>query len=372
MRNLVKFCIVLLVFNIACSPSEQKIKDVKTINLKETDDIQPISSLISDVSYIELKSSDKDVVIREMEDVKLLGNDIIIRQRLGKETELLRFSKEGRFLNKIGNTSQTGNPRWVIDYNGGYAVWADKGIYSFSKEGRLKERLFSVKLPGSSFFYFQDKFYLFHETNAPGYLSEYTSRGKRQQVLNPTKQKFTRFGGHSEIAELTSDSLHLFSSVNDTVFAFNNGELVPDYVFHGESYPTLSQILKKADTADSLKTIKQMNNTQHWEVKTYLENKNYIFMVYQLGSYPFHLIIRKSDWRAMYAKDLINDIDGGLWDDPVYLSDNDELYIPLNAYQITGHEIRNKKRFGFEDVIKKAETDGNAFIMRCKLRTEDY
>jgi hypothetical protein len=50
------------------------------------------------------------------------------------------------------------------------------------------------------------------------------------------------------------------------------------------------------------------------------------------------------------------------------LSEENELYIPLNSYQIDGHDIKNKKRHTFEEIQKKTEGSENPVIMVCKLK----
>ncbi len=365
------YLLVFIVISFSCSTTEKKEKNIKTILLKKTKEIQPISSFVSELDYIELKSPDSSLVIREIEDLKLFNNDIIIKHRVGSGSGFMRFSGKGVFLNKIGeNKDKPGgilNPHDIIMYKNGYAVWAQRGIYLFSKSGEYQSKLFDVRLPGNSFFYSGNKFCFFHENTSPGYLSEYSPDGSLTHVFNPVKQDNPEIG-NSAVTEIVKDSFHLFSPVNDTIFAFAHEKLLPEYVVEGKSYPTLEQILKKFDSRDSIKTVRYINSTQHWILKTYLENRNYIFIVYQLGSYPFHLIIQKSNWKITYVKEFINDIDGGVWDDPVFLSDNDELYIPLYAYQITSHEIRNKKRHGFDKIINRAKLTGNPVIMRCKLK----
>jgi hypothetical protein len=371
MKTKFKICIVLIILSFSCSIIEKKPKDIKIILLKKTEEIQPFSSFISDLDYIELKTQENTLVNGKIESIKLLDNDIIIKQRVKRKTELLRFSADGKFLNKIGQigegSGEINDPRDVILYNNGYAVWDQNGIKLFSKSGDYKEKLFETKLSGNRFFNSKNKFYLFHETTAPGYLSEYTPNGKLEHIFNRNNLEYSGTG-YSTVTELAKDSFHLFSPINDTIYAFANEQLVPKYAFRGKSYPTLVQSLKKAGAGTPQEILRYLNSNRHWTVKTYLENKNFIFIVYQLGSYPFHLIIRKSDWQTTYIEEIINDIDGGLWDDPVYLSDNDELYIPLNAYQIAGHKIRNKVRHDFDKIIKEAELTGNPFVMRCKLK----
>lgn len=371
MKHKLKISIVLIIFSFSCSTIEKKTKDIKTILLKETEQIQPFSSFISELDYIELKPMGNNLVNGKIESIKLLNNDIIIKQRVKRKTELLRFSSDGKFLNKIGQVGEGGNeindPRDIVIYNNDYAVWDQKGIKLFTQTGDYKKSLFRTKLPGNRFFDSKNNFYLFHETTSPGYLSEYTPKGKLVHVFNRNKHNYSGTG-YSGIAEMAKDSFHLFSPINDTIYAFANEQLIPKYTFHGKSYPTLVHSLKKAGTGTPQEILRYLNSNRHWTIKTYLENKNFIFIVYQLGSYPFHLIIRKSDWQTTYIEEIINDIDGGLWNDPVYLSDNDELYITLNSYQISGHKMRNKVRHSFDKIIKEAELTGNTYIMRCRLK----
>lgn len=371
MKYKFKIYIILIAFSYSCSTVQKKPKDVKTILLKKTEEVQPFSSFISDLDYLELKSPEKDVLNGKIERVKPVGNDIIVIQSFKRKVSLLRFSKDGKFLNKIGQKDKESgeiiNPHDITVYNNDFAVWDEGGIKLFSKSGDFKGNLFKTNLPGNRFFYSKSRFYLFHETTAPGYLSEYETNGKLVHIFKRNNFEYSGTG-FSSITELVKDSFHLFSPINDTIYAFANEQLAPKYAFHGRSYPTLVQLLKKAGTGTPQEILRYLNSNRHWTVKTYLENRNFIFIVYQLGSYPFHLIIRKSDWQITYIEEIINDIDGGLWDDPVYLSDDNELYIPLSAYQITGHNIKNKVRHDFDDIVKKAELTGNPFIMRCKLK----
>jgi len=371
MKYKFEICIILIVFNFSCSNIRKKPKDIKTILLKKTEDVQPFSSFISELDYIELKFTQNNLMAGKIESLKLLDNDIIIKQSVKRETELLRFSEDGKFLNKIGQIGkepgEINDPRDVILYNNDFAVWDQNGIKLFSKSGDYKEKLFNARLPGNRFFYSKNRFNLFHETTAPGYLSEYAQDGSLEHIFNRNNLEYSGTG-YSAVTELAKDSFHLFSPINDTIYAFAHEQLIPKYIIQGKSYPTLVQTLKKAGSLNPQETLKYLNNNRHWTIKTYLENRNFIFIVYQLGSYPFHLIIRKSDWQTTYIEEIINDIDGGVWDDPVYLSDNDELYIPLNAYLIKGHKIRNKIRHGFEKVIEMTELSNNPVIMRCKLK----
>lgn len=365
MKNIVKIFIILFVLNISCSTSEQKTGDVKTIVLKETKDIQPASSYISGVDYIELKYPE-EIEPGRILDIKLLNKEIIVKQRYGGETSLLGFSKNGVFINQIGK-NEIQNPRDIINYNNDFAVWDETGVKVFSKTGEYQRKIFNARGPGSRFFYSKGKFYLFHETTAPGYLSEYSTDGKKEHVFHPLKVEFESDGNPS-VTELRKDYFHLFSPINDTIYAFSNRQLTPKYIIDGNSHPTYIEVLKKIGLESESEKLRYIRNNQHWTITTYLENQKFIFIDYSLGSYPFNIIIRKSDWQISYVKEFINDIDGGVWDDPYFLSDENKLYIPLTSYQISGHTIKNKKRHKFDEQMEKAQQNDNPVLMVCKLK----
>jgi uncharacterized protein YjiK len=119
---------------------------------------------------------------------------------------------------------------------------------------------------------------------------------------------------------------------------------------------------------DQLETLKYIHNMQYVVVKNYLENKNYIFITYWIGSNSCTVIIRKKTWETRYYARGVNNIDGGIWDKAFYLSDDDELYIPISSYKISGHKISDKKNKGFEKLQEKIQVSGNPVIMRCKLK----
>jgi hypothetical protein len=79
-------------------------------------------------------------------------------------------------------------------YNDDYAVWDQSGVYVFSKSGEYQRKLFDADRPGNRFFYSQNKFYLFHETTAPGYISEYSTSGTPEHIYKPNRLQHTGLG----------------------------------------------------------------------------------------------------------------------------------------------------------------------------------
>jgi hypothetical protein len=371
MKSKILIFIILVVFTFSCGRQNKNQGDIRTILLKKTDDVQPISGFVSEIEYVELEFPEVDRVIGKITGLKLLDDEFLIKHRFSNVTNLLHFSGDGSFLNEIGkNGGNAGNdfyPRDIIAYKNGYAVWDSTGISSFSKSGEWEEKLFDVRYHGNRFFHSSNKFYFFHETNAPGLLSEYSETGKQERIFQPYNQGFEG-QSYAGVTELAKDSFHLFTPINDTVYAFANNNLSPKYIISGRSYPTLIQLLKKAGLREKMEMLRFINSNRHWVITQFLENRNFIFVAYKQGSYSFSLIIRKNNWETVYVKNLINDIDGGVWSDPVYLSDDDVLYVPLSSYQITGHTIKNRKKHSFEDLQKETEANKNPVIMMCKLK----
>ncbi len=365
MKNRFLFIIFLVIINVSCSQKEQKTGNLKRILLQKTKDIQPISSFISDVDYIEL-SYPANINPGKIELVKLLNKEFIVKQKYAGTTSILRFSSDGEFINKIGNEREVQSPRDIIIYNDDYAVWGETGVYVFSKNGEFQQKILNISKSGNRFFNSENNFYFFNELGKPGYLSEYSASGKAGKVFHPVQKEFEN-AGYSIVEEITQNYFHLFSPLIDTVYSFSNKKLTPQYIIEGDVHPTYIELLKKVGDKSETEKNRYINNNQHWIVTDYLENSDYIFIVYRLGSYPFNLIIRKSDWQTSYIKEFVNDIDGGVWEAPSYLSDDNKLYIPLASYQISGHKMLNKKRHGFDEQMEKAQENDNPVLMVCTI-----
>lgn len=369
MKNNIALLLFIVILSFSCTENQQQSGNIKTIELQKTKDIQPVSSFISGVRYIELKYPE-NISPGKIESVKLLNNEIVVQQKYSGKNSLIRFSANGEFLNKIGELSETKdiqNPRDIVSYNNDFAVWGQNSVHIFSKAGDYQRKIMNLNKPGNRFLYSDGKFWFFHESTPPGYLSGYTLAGKLDNVFHPVKNT-VESTEYSAIAEVKNNNFHLFSPLNDTIFVFSGEKLTPKYVIEGGSYPTYIELISSQNFDDEFEKSKFINNNQHWRITRYLENEDFIFVVYRLGSYPFHLIINKSDWQVSYIKDFINDIDGGIWDDPFYLSENNELYVPLASYQVSGHTVKNKKRHNFDEQMDIAQQNDNPFLMVCKLK----
>ncbi len=363
------FFFLLFILNISCVENKVSDEGIKTILLVESKDILPISSFIGELTYVELKASEVKVEIGEVLNVKELEGDLIVHQRRANEISFLRFSKDGKFLNEIVNNilgnGPISKPLDIILYKKDFAVLGENGIHIVSKDGKYKTKLISAPMTGSKFFESKNQFFVVSEIGGNDAYRVYSPKEKPKKIVLPEPR--IRQLGYSNVVTWQGN-LQLFSSYSDTVFSFKGKQPEPAYKIDGGDFPTFAELWKSVGDRDEKETLKYIYNTQHAKIKEYLENKNFIFVTYWLGSNATTAIINKSTWETLYYSRAVNDVDGGVWDKAFFLSENDELYIPINAYKIGGHKISNKKYKEFKHFQLHIAATENPVIMRCKLK----
>lgn len=360
--------LLLLAVLFSCKQKEVSVADVKTIELKGTQDFLTISSFISELGYLELQVSEADFEIGEITDVKVLDGDLVVKQRKAGELSFLRFSETGRFLNEIVNNKneEISNPLDVVLYKNGYAILGEKGICEVSKDGKNLKKVISAEMAGESFFVVKNVFYVISEPGSKEFLTQYSENKKPKNSVRLDQ----RFGKliYTDVAHLGKQNYHLLSSFSDEIYSFANNKLLPLYKLDGGNYATLNEVWQNVGDRDTKETMRYIYDTQHVLVKNYLENDDIIFITYWVGSSSATLIIKKANWEMRYYGHGVNDIDGGIWDRAMYLSDKNELYIPISAGKIGGHKITNKWHKDFENLQTHIASSGNPVIMRCKLK----
>lgn len=361
------FIIIIVLFSFSCSEKEVQLEDVQTIDLKESKDFLPISSFISELNYLELQISEANIEIGEIQDIKVFGDDLIIKQRKAGEISFIRFTKDGEFINEIVN-NQKGritNPLDIIPYKKDFAVLDANGVYVVTKLGKYKGELVSSEISGSNFFATKNSFYTINESTSEDFLIKYSESGKTKKV-NRLDERLNKLI-YTNLVTVGKNNYHLLSSFSDIIYSYSNDKLVPKYRLDGGEYPTLKEVWQNVGDRDAKETMRYIYDTQHVLVKNYLENDEMIFMTYWVGSHSSTVIIKKANWETRYYARGVNDIDGGVWLKALYLSDNNELYVPISAYKIGGHKISNKRHHDFEDLQLHIAATGNPVIMKCTL-----
>jgi len=352
----------------ACSSPEVKNEGLKTIVLKESKDVLPISSFIEKVDYVELKVMEAGIEIGEIEGVKEIGGDFLVKRRMTGTSSFMRFSKNGDFIIELsgGISSKVKEPYDIIGYGKGYAILASNGIHEVGKDGNNIKQLERSDVQGASFFVSGDKFVVVNETDPKQVVSSYPSKS-RSRIAMVSNERLRRML-YSNAVAVGKDQEHVFTTVNDTIFSWRNSTLVPVYVVEGDGLPTLAQSWKEIADMKDMDALRYMHDNKHVEVKNYQESRNYIFLDYWVGSVATTAIVNKNSWETRYFAHGVNDVDGGMWDKVEDLTEKDELLIPISAYKIGGHKISNKKVKGFDQLQQRIADSGNPVLLRCKLR----
>lgn len=347
------------------------VEGLTTIDLSESEDVLPISSFIKSVHYLKLETNQKKIEVGEIEALKLIDNELIVKSGKAKEKSILRFSKDGNFLNEIlGTQSKINdlvNANDFIGLNNEIAVLGESEIHLFSKSGKPLKKWGDFNFQANRFFTSNNRLYIFNETAELGYLSSFDINGKSQDG-NKKSKAHKKLLDFASVMNLGSENFHLFSPLTDTVFRFSKNKLFPVYVFNSAHFPSYMNIADSLINRSEKEARRFVNTHQHVIVKNYLENANYIFITYWVGSSSSNVLINKKNWTSTYFKSAVNDIDGGVWENPVYLSEKDVLYIPVSSSKISNHKVLNKKKKGFKKFQEGFETGDNPVIMLCKLK----
>lgn len=363
-----KYLIIILVLFVAsCSNKKSDYEGVQTIELKESKDFLPISSFISDLEYLELHVSEANIEIGEIQDIKIFGSDMIIKQRKAGEISFIRFTKKGEFINEIVNNTKgkIAQPLDIIPYNKDYAILGENGIHVVAKNGEYKGKLISSEIGGTTFFAVKNKFLVINESPSEDFLLEYSKKGKAPKV-NRLDERLNRLI-YTNLQTVGKNNSHLLSSFSDIIYSYSNNKLQPRYKLDAGTCPTLSKVWEGVGDRDAKETMRYIYDSQHVLVKNYLENDEMIFITYWVGSHSTTAIIDKELWKTRYYARGVNDIDGGIWDKALYMSDKNELFVPISAYKIGGHKISNKRHHDFEELQLHIAASGNPVIMKCSL-----
>ncbi|WP_297095912.1 6-bladed beta-propeller [uncultured Draconibacterium sp.] len=370
MKHTITILLFASLFFTSCTEKPADQSGLPEILLKKSQDILPISSFVENLDYLELKVNEAKIEFGDILDVKELDGDLIIHQRRAREISFIRFTRKGDFINTIvSNREGSGKikqPLDIICYQNDFAVLAEDGIYIVGKDGKYKAKLIAAKMPGTKFFESNNQFYVVNDVPDYGLYTVYSQNGNAKKVSFPEDR--LKDLGHSNLAVSGTNNISLVSSYSDTVFAYNNSAFQPEYLIESDGYPSFAEMWRNTGDKDDIETLKYIHNTHHSKIKSYFENSNYIFLTYWLGSHQTTALINKNGWEATYFAEAVNNIDGGIWDNPSFLSQANELYIPITAYKVSGHKISDKRHNEFEKVQLHIAATGNPVLMRCQLK----
>jgi hypothetical protein len=341
----------------------------QSIQLKTSQDILPISSFANKIDYIELQVSEANIELGDIEALEIIGSDLIVKHRMSGKSSFLRFTGNGDFVIELvgEKTTHINEAKDLIAFEDGYAVLAGNGIFKVSRDGKYKGQLVHGTMPGSRFFYSGGAFQVINETNTGDLIQTFPAQTKERVSLTKLPEPVQRMT-YSAVAYLGHDGIHFYSALSDTIFEFGENSVQPAYTLYESEMPTFAKLCRNIGDRNDAEALRFLRENEHVIVRKYLENKQYIFVTYWKGSTSTSVIVNKKRGSTRYFGHGVNDLDGGVWDKPYYLSDKNELYIPITAYKVGGHKISNKKEKRFAKLQERIASSGNPVVMRCKLR----
>lgn len=370
------FCTLLFTILIfgSCDQKSPKIYTLSSIDLShESVKTVNLSEFCYSVDYILLETNTK-CYINKIKKVKFFGDSIFVFNELGWNLgEILVFNFSGSFLFSFGQIGpgpeEIENPRDIIKFYNSFLLWDRRKVAEFDNAGKFKKKIFDAHVHGYEFFTESDNIYLYHGTEFPGILTKYGLDGSLIDTLKSTKSSHLNTAFENENVTFANGEHHLFAPAFDTVWTLINNNIIPRYYFDFKGETTLEKFFNSFTNKDPLERLSALNSTPISHVLTFLENDNYLFLKYIRSKKSSYKVINKINNRYLDFVTSHNDIDYGIFDNPITLT-NEYLVIPLDPMKMKLHIKNNTKQYltKFQEISESLKETDNPVLMLCKIR----
>jgi hypothetical protein len=295
------------------------------------------TTLFSDIIKIDLETSNNSL-IGSIKDLKVIDSDIYIIQSTSGFYSLLRFNRDGRFLNEIGSYGR--GPGEMLDIrdfhidNNSIEVLTNTDIAQYTIDGGFIKRVLKTPYPGVGFFKQDNYYFVFHSVMKPYTLTKQSLEGEieRQYYSN----NYIDAVSENDKVILIENVVALFSSVRDTVYTVYNDEILPKTIINFVNMPSASLAYMKANNALEFITELNSNEKGYCTINNYLENSNYIIIKYTRARKSFYCIYDKLQKKPFYFESqIIDNTTGVRYSNPVYLTNDNYLVIPVLKEKLT-------------------------------------
>jgi len=335
--------VLFAVFLIGCqsgTESDTGSPGIITLDIKVVEaGNNPLDEIVSHVSFLKLETTEESLIGR-IANLQFHNDDIFVLNEGGNGpnlTELLRYNKQGQFLNKIGcdgrGPEEIINPRDFIFTDGYIDVWSMLNISRFTLEGRFVEKVFNAHVPGSGFIKSGNDYLLFHGP-APSHI--FTKRNPKGDVI----ESFKPYNYQVEMATegdgviRFDNAIKFYSSSYDTVFSYIDDKIYPSVVFKYVNFDSPFEAAKTATNAYDLFKA----STAGLKIIKYFENRDLIFMIYSLKRDRFYLLYDKIGKRSYYFTGFSKSMKHEMAFNskvPVCLTDDKKLVFSYNYRELT-------------------------------------
>jgi hypothetical protein len=303
-------------------------------------------------------------LIGEISSLRIVDNDIYIIQQTGSTKTLLRFDKNGRFLNRIGSYGR--GPKEILDprdfyiENNSIEIWSRLNISQFTKQGEFVQKKFDAFYPGVGFFKENENYFLFHSAANPFRVSKINPKGKVLEQYFPYIF-FDAISGNDKVVYYNNEII-LFSAIIDTIYEFKKGNFYSKAYFKYENVSSASAALKKSK--NPLEFINELNNNkENCSIINYFENIDYIFFEFLHDKERIFCLFVKSNNETIYFNSsIVDNYLGTPFMDPICLTEENALVIPVYSIQFhKGATINNT-----DTIFSKQYS--NPMLLFCKLK----
>lgn len=332
-----------------------------------------LSALCSSIEYIPLETNPR-CLINNIVEIKFFGDSIFIINETGWNIkEILIFNTSGKFLGNFGDIGQgpeeIDSPRDIIRHSENFLIWDKRKVAEFDKEGRFTRKLFDAFLHGNKLFIDADMIHLYHATEYPGMITQYDFDGKLIDTIKPLSPDHINSAFEGENVTYTNHGYNLFAPSFDTVWTVKDNSIKPKYVFDFNGEMTLQVLFQNYAVNNPVEMIKILGSYQTSNVRTYLENEDHLLLLSFRARKRAYKIIRKENNQQLDFISCVNDIDNGLFETPITLSDS-HMIIPLQPMKIIDHLKKNvpDKESPFGKMAQDIKETDNPVLMLCKLK----
>lgn len=430
MKHLTIFILGLLL--IGCNSNQQESANHSTIHLSENVmEVAklPLSDAVQKVDIVPLETTDESL-LNDLGFVEVTDNSIFIYQR--RTSEILRFSRDGKFLNKIGKQGQgPGEYTYIsglqIDENKGevYAIAVANGVLVYDLEGTFKRQVIEYtslekhfsSITNKQYLLFDDQFFFtqtlpFFKPVKEDSIWSVTIADKQFQI-NKTFCSPSYRGRIEGINEnLTSDysknywkeePISIDTYQNELTLKYPDTDTIYVYDQAGQQLNPQYTIFSNEPKGDYGKThlwMKERSAFDYFSIRSYYPSKDFIYLIGSKGdeiyTYAFNradgtvklckrqseITERKMPWNATFRRMerpfiLSNDICGGEFN--IRFRSQGKYWIDVQAQnyedymvdidKISASKVKDEQnKQALLDTFNKLNEDSNPVLLIATLK----
>lgn len=378
----------LCLFIISCSRQSKTVfTDVIDVTRLVKKEMQ-LSDLSETIKYIPL---DNRVIVGDINDskrIKIFDNNIFIWDY---KKGLLRFSKDGKFINHIGTIGR------------GPSEYGQYSAFDINKNSRevyiLEDKKFLVFNFDGDYIrneVIKSDYYLYNiDFISPGSLILATNNSYGESPFNwicsdcfgnilNVKNNYIRFKPPelsslipSMITYKFDDAVYYYEQYNDTIFKISNSEIKSAYIFLHDKTRFTPEIFIR----DGMR-----NLSSYYIPRNIIESSKYLIILFHINSKNKLTVLNKKNKNFFEIKGrknngIFNDIDGGINFLPlIYNEEENEEYLisVINAFEykvhVTSDAFKNatpkypEKKTELEKLANSLDENDNPVLMLVKLK----